>query len=123
MFKSASSLFISRQANHSGMKINMLNKLLLILIVAFGVKLYIENSSHQFTDTPSERNQLPTQELLVQDSFSQTERVSFMCDGRQYCSQMTSYEEAKYFLNNCPETKMDGDNDGIPCERQFRRFD
>ncbi len=45
----------------------------------------------------------------------------FHCDQRQYCSQMTSYEEAKYFTDNCPDTKMDGDGDGIPCERQFGR--
>lgn len=46
---------------------------------------------------------------------------SFKCDGRQHCSQMKSYEEAVFFINNCPATKMDGDNDGIPCERQFGR--
>ena len=47
----------------------------------------------------------------------------FKCDGREYCGQMNSYEEAKYFIHNCPNTKMDGDNDGIPCERQFGRYD
>ena len=43
----------------------------------------------------------------------------FKCDGRTHCSQMTSCKEAKYFLNNCPATQMDGDNDGIPCEQQL----
>lgn len=43
----------------------------------------------------------------------------FRCDGRTHCSQMRSYEEAVFFLNNCPGTKMDGNGDGIPCERQF----
>ena len=43
----------------------------------------------------------------------------FKCDGRTHCSQMTSCQEAKFFLKNCPDTKMDGNNDGIPCERQF----
>ena len=43
----------------------------------------------------------------------------FHCDGRQYCSQMTSCDEAKYFLSNCPDVKMDGDHDGIPCESQW----
>ena len=43
----------------------------------------------------------------------------FECDGRTFCSQMTSCEEAKFFLDNCPDTKMDGDNDGIPCEAQW----
>jgi hypothetical protein len=46
---------------------------------------------------------------------------SHRCDGRMYCSQMTSCEEATYFLNNCPGTKMDGNGDGIPCERQWCR--
>ena len=43
----------------------------------------------------------------------------FTCDGRTHCSQMTSCEEATFFLKNCPGTKMDGDHDGIPCERQL----
>ncbi|WP_374584019.1 excalibur calcium-binding domain-containing protein [Ideonella dechloratans] len=43
----------------------------------------------------------------------------FHCDGRQYCSQMTSCEEAKYFLDHCPTVKMDGDGDGVPCESQW----
>ena len=46
---------------------------------------------------------------------------NFQCDGRQHCSQMNSYEEAKYFIESCPNTKMDGDNDGVPCEKQFGR--
>ena len=41
------------------------------------------------------------------------------CDGRKYCSQMTSCAEAKYFLANCPGAKMDGDKNGIPCEKQW----
>ena len=44
---------------------------------------------------------------------------TYSCDGRVYCSQMTSCDEAKYFLAHCPGVKMDGDGDGIPCERQF----
>lgn len=47
--------------------------------------------------------------------------TQFKCDGRTHCSQMRSYEEAVYFLKNCPNTRMDGNNDGVPCERQFSR--
>jgi predicted negative regulator of RcsB-dependent stress response len=43
----------------------------------------------------------------------------FACDGRTRCSQMTSCEEATFFLKNCPGTKMDGNNDGVPCEQQW----
>jgi hypothetical protein len=45
--------------------------------------------------------------------------ASFRCDGRTHCSQMTSCAEATYFLKNCPGTKMDGNHDGIPCEKQW----
>ena len=45
--------------------------------------------------------------------------MSSKCDGRTRCSQMTSCEEARYFLQHCPNTQMDGDNDGEPCERQW----
>ena len=44
---------------------------------------------------------------------------AFRCDGRTHCSQMTSCDEAKFFLKNCPGTQMDGDRDGIPCEMQW----
>ena len=47
--------------------------------------------------------------------------IKYKCDRRKHCSQMRSYEEAKYFLDNCRGVKMDGDGDGIPCERQFGR--
>jgi len=44
---------------------------------------------------------------------------NYVCDGRIRCPQMTSWEEATFFLQNCPGTEMDGDDDGVPCERQW----
>jgi hypothetical protein len=43
----------------------------------------------------------------------------FTCDGRVYCSQMTSCEEARFFLSHCSQTKLDGDGAGIPCEKRW----
>lgn len=59
---------------------------------------------------------------IVADSRSSvtvigTSTRSFTCDGRTYCSQMASCEEATYFVQHCPDTTMDGD--GIPCEQQL----
>lgn len=48
--------------------------------------------------------------------------AGFRCDGRTMCSQMRSCEEATWFINNCPGTRMDGEGDGIPCERQLCGF-
>ena len=52
-------------------------------------------------------------------SSDQGASSSFRCDGRTHCSQMTSCTEAKFFLRNCPNVKMDGNHDGIPCEQQW----
>src|SRR5689334_19994878 len=40
----------------------------------------------------------------------------YQCDGRTRCSQLRSCEEATWAIENCPGMKMDGDNDGVPCE-------
>jgi len=44
---------------------------------------------------------------------------SYKCTGKQYCSQMNSCSEALFYQENCSGTQMDGDRDGIPCERQW----
>jgi len=42
------------------------------------------------------------------------------CKKKIYCSQMKSCKEAKYYLKLCSKyAKMDGDRDGIPCEKQW----
>ncbi len=46
-------------------------------------------------------------------------QMQFECDGRAHCSEMRSCEEATYFVRHCPDTKMDGDGDHIPCEDQL----
>ncbi|NMG45230.1 cold-shock protein, partial [Aromatoleum toluvorans] len=48
-----------------------------------------------------------------------TPTAPFRCDGRTHCQQMTSCAEATFFLKNCPGVKMDGNNDGVPCEQQW----
>lgn len=45
--------------------------------------------------------------------------TNYSCEGKVFCSEMTSCEEAKFYLRNCPGTKMDGDGDGVPCESQW----
>ena len=43
----------------------------------------------------------------------------YKCNGKTYCSEMTSCEEATFYQHHCPGTKMDGDGDGVPCESQW----
>jgi hypothetical protein len=48
-----------------------------------------------------------------------TSTAGYRCDGRTYCSQMSSCAEARFFLAHCPGVKMDGDGNGVPCEQQW----
>ena len=90
----------------------MIKKILLILAIVVAVIAYSDSKNQ--TIQPVSIETFPPAKVEIK-----ADRFSFRCDGRQHCSQMTSYEEAKFFLDNCPNTKMDGDKDGIPCERQF----
>ena len=45
----------------------------------------------------------------------------FTCDGRNQCSQMTSCEEARYFLKNCPGLSTEENREGASCEKQWCR--
>jgi len=65
---------------------------------------------------------LPQSVVETADSseFASAEsQPQYSCDGRTHCSQMTSCAEAGFFLQNCPGVKMDGNNDGVPCESQW----
>jgi micrococcal nuclease len=39
------------------------------------------------------------------------------CGTKKYCSEMTSCEEAKFYLASCGANMLDGDTDGVPCEK------
>ncbi|MDN3473248.1 excalibur calcium-binding domain-containing protein [Pseudoalteromonas sp. APC 3355] len=83
-------------------------------------------NTHSSSQTPIITNDLATNDDLA--TFDETypkvvipkSTQNFTCDGRQYCTEMRSREEAVFFINNCPNTKMDGDGDGEPCERDSR---
>ena len=42
------------------------------------------------------------------------------CGDKHYCKEMASCEEAKFYLTQCGLTRIDGDNDGTPCEKLCR---
>jgi cold shock CspA family protein len=82
---------------------------LIVLAVAVGWYKYQQvptpNVSARSLSTPAKARPAPSPQ--------------FRCDGRTHCSHMSSCEEAKFFIKNCPHTQMDGDGDGVPCERQW----
>lgn len=42
---------------------------------------------------------------------------SFTCAGKTYCREMISCAEAKFYLAQCGLSRLDGDKDGVPCEK------
>ena len=43
-------------------------------------------------------------------------QVAGQCGTKRYCRQMTSCAEARFYLNQCGVSSLDGDGDGVPCE-------
>lgn len=103
----------NRQGHHWSFKV--ISVIIFITIVAFIYKRLIVNTNDYEYHSPNNPviNFSNDTDNLVEDE------LNYQCDGRMHCSQMTSCKEAKFFLKNCPNTKMDGNRDGIPCEEQW----
>ena len=43
-------------------------------------------------------------------------KTNASCGNKKHCSQMSSCEEAKFYLTQCGVKSLDGDGDGTPCE-------
>ncbi|GFN46783.1 thermonuclease family protein [Candidatus Regiella insecticola] len=41
---------------------------------------------------------------------------NFDCKSKKYCKEMSSCEEARFYLNQCGMSRLDRYKDGIPCE-------
>jgi len=40
-----------------------------------------------------------------------------ICGSKKYCSEMSSCEEARHYLTHCGIKTLDGNSDGVPCEK------
>lgn len=110
---------ISRSGNSPGSGLKTVVGLL--LVAALGWQAYAYYQKVAPAGRATEAASPAGQPLLDIAPSSRAATASYVCDGRQHCSQMTSCAEATWFLKNCPGTKMDGDHDGVPCETQLCR--
>lgn len=110
----------SGRTRHAGSGSGWVQKLMIgLLLVAMGLFAYSRyaNRVRQIEAASPRAVQSPAPASLFESA--QPVPASFGCDGRRYCSQMTSCKEAKLFLKNCPGVEMDGNHDGVPCEQQW----
>ncbi|HMZ10144.1 excalibur calcium-binding domain-containing protein [Plasticicumulans sp.] len=94
----------------------MRNLVLLVIVAALGWQGYQYFRLHSTSSGVANK---PIGPVLPDHAGAPELSASFRCDGRTHCSQMTSCAEATFFLRNCPGVKMDGNNDGVPCEQQW----
>lgn len=87
--------------------------IMLIVVIVFAVYSKIINQKPYPDSSKSEIAEVT--EIAEPPKLAE----QFQCQGKTYCSEMSSYDEALFYLHSCPGTKMDGDNDGDPCESQF----
>lgn len=105
------------KANHNGLRF-----MFFCVVLALIVSNFMVNKLHIDLPKIVNMNNLMALKSRLIKSPSQVMSIfhkTYSCDGRVHCSQMYSCDEAKYFIQNCPATKMDEDQDGIPCESQW----
>ncbi len=95
---------------------------LLIIISGFSY-WYISKNRNIYKDIAGKAGKV-LKNLDVKGKFkksatSDSDSRKFECQGKTKCSEMTSCAEATFYLRNCPGVEIDGDGDGIPCERQL----
>jgi cold shock CspA family protein len=95
----------------------------IMLIILLGVGIFGYKQYQKMTATPVLTNENVEQmewTPTVSKPSSINLQPQFRCEaGKTHCSQMRSCAEATFYTRNCPGTEMDGDGDGVPCERQF----
>lgn len=51
---------------------------------------------------------------------SRSSSSGFTCGTKRLCTEMTSCAEARFHFEQCGLSRLDGDRDGVPCERLCR---
>ena len=77
-----------------------------------------ERTTKQYSSNKEKLDSIVIPRVKPRQKIQSKSTRKYRCDGRTWCSQMTSCEEATFFSHNCSDT-MDGDGDGVPCESQW----
>ena len=96
-----------------------MKKIILIVVLAalgwYGYGKYVEHAKADRAAARATAKGLP-----ASSSGAGDQGVNFFtCDGRNTCIQMTSCEEAKYFIKNCPGMSQEASGESSSCEQQW----
>lgn len=98
---------------------SLLYPVVFLMITIFIYMNYVRNLNSSSSQIPLSASSSTT---YPKEKINSASTNNYTCEtGKIYCSQMSSYREAKYYLKNCSGTRMDGNHDGVPCESQWCR--
>ena len=63
-----------------------------------------------------------TRKVATIDNAPAQHLASFSCGTKRTCREMASCTEARFNLETCGVGTLDGDRDGLPCEKLCRKF-
>ena len=73
-------------------------------------------STDYLSDYPPPQRTLPAPQKFVQQPISPAPPAR-SCGAAPYCTGMSSCVEAQFYYFECGVGRLDGDNDGVPCEQ------
>lgn len=102
----------NKSTNNTQSSFNRLISLLLLVALAgFGYKEFQQRQETIVEEKPAAYSEVQSPRTVEPQFHSEA--------GKTHCSHMHSCAEAIFYIQNCPNTQMDGDGDGIPCESQW----
>ncbi|TXJ10415.1 MAG: excalibur calcium-binding domain-containing protein [Acinetobacter sp.] len=107
----------SKQAHESGGLFGTVLVVIIVGVIGYFVYGFIQDFLHR---SELANQPVTTETLQIANQQVKSNPNHFKCDGRIHCSQMNSKDEADWFAQNCPGTRMDGDGDGDACESDSR---
>lgn len=111
-----------RNRNHENRN-PLLTFVIAILVLSFFVTIFVNKYQSVISRSNFVSESIEQTPVITRNSpttlFAEPTQTQYSCQGKTYCSQMSSCEEAQFYQSNCSGTKMDGDGDGIPCEDQW----
>lgn len=69
------------------------------------------------TDEPSTPKPTRQKTQKAKPKKTTSSQSGFTCGGKRKCAEMSSCEEAYFYLKQCGLKRLDRDKDGIPCEK------
>ncbi|MFM9834659.1 MAG: cold shock domain-containing protein [Methylophilaceae bacterium] len=109
----------SEKAYKLNNRVNLFKWICIVALLLISPYLYKKVSFPKWQETQEQQGLKESQPAQHKQVVPISNNQSFQCAGKTRCTEMSSCEEAKFYLNNCPGTIADGDGDGIPCEDQW----